>query len=114
MHNFYRSKVKVQTTSVRFMRDYPPFFRIWKWLVPQWILSYPKNKGYWTRQKFSCVPQGLEAQGRWEEFFVGNDPFAFHVGKVTYCGDLDDLSVARRIIANLVDNQSNKRITVST
>jgi len=102
MHDFYRKRLNLSTTSVRFIRRLPPLFEVWKWFVPQAILAYPKKRGYWTRQKMSFVPDGLESQGRWEEFFAEGKPFAFHIGKVTYCGDKSDFSVAQEIVNGIV------------
>ena len=103
MHDFYRKKVGVATTSVRFVRSLPPLFGLWKRCIPQSILAFPKKHGYWTRQKMPFVHDNLESQGRWEEFFAKCEPFAFHIGKVTYCGDKSDFAVAEGIVNEIIE-----------
>ena len=104
MYEFYSKRVSVETASVRFVKEFPPLFRFWKWVIPQSVLGYPKRREYWTNKKISYVPVGLESQGRWEEFFVDGEPFAFHIGKVTYCGDRSDFHLAFKIVSKIIND----------
>ncbi len=110
IHRHYKSRVKVETTSVRYTRSLPAGFAIWKWLVPQWFTGYPKNPAHWTSERMEYIPGHLEGQGRWEQFFTNGEAFAFHIGKVTYCGDSSDEEIARQIVSNIIVSTDSSSI----
>ena len=77
-------------TTLHYARSFPRLFQWWKRFVPQGVCGYPKEPGFWRPEGFPFVPSELVGQGRWEQFYLGDEPFALHIGKVTYCGDPRD------------------------
>ena len=77
---------------------FPPLFRLWKALIPQAVCGFPKKKGHWRKVAFSKAARGLWGQGRWEQFYMGEEPFALHIGKVTYAGDESDINMIMSLL----------------
>lgn len=94
----YHRTVPHGHTSIHYARPLPPLFRWWRWLVPQSLVAYPKRPGYWRADAFPFLPAGLAGPGRWEQFWLGDEPFAIHVGKVTYAGEAGDADTVDRVL----------------
>ena len=80
----YHRVCKSECCAVYYDRKFPPLFGFWKWLVPQSLVGYPKKPGYWKPEPFPFVPREFVRQGRWEQFYFQDEPFALHIGAVTY------------------------------
>jgi hypothetical protein len=102
VHRRYRKSGAFGWAQVSYSRRFPPLFQIWKHLVPQALVNYPKRKDYWTNRKFPGLVGELSAQGRWEQFWWNESPFAVHIGKTTYLPGSDDVTNLKRVLGDLL------------
>ncbi|WP_009965059.1 glycosyltransferase family 2 protein [Verrucomicrobium spinosum] len=93
----YHKKVKVGYTAMHYSRPFPAWFKLLKALVPQHCTAYPKRNHYWTKQTFAMLPP--EVHERWEQFFIRDEPFAFHLGKVTYNPHKSDAALLAEVLS---------------
>lgn len=98
LYTLYHRRCRYGYTSIYYPRGFPPLFRLWKALIPQAVCGFPKKKGHWRKVAFSKAAGELWGQGRWEQFYMGEKPFALHIGKVTYAGNEVDIDVMASLL----------------
>lgn len=103
LYALYHRQCRYGHTSVYYPRRLPPLFGLWKSLIPQAICGFPKKRGHWRKVAFSKAAKDLAGQGRWEQFYMGEKPFALHIGKVTYAGEEVDINVITSLIPTMIE-----------
>lgn len=96
IYKTYRRRVKYGYTPMYYKRRPPLLFSLFKFLIPQSFSAYPKRRNYWLTKPFDFLPQ--EVIERWEQFFFKGEPFALHVGKVTYNATQSDPELLEEIL----------------